>query len=348
MFAILLFAIFIILLFLSFFEDEEIRSQKWLLPSLAIVLTLFVAFRPEGIDNDYYGYLSYFNYPNASYAILAEPTFKIISDFARFCGTPLVLFFVYALLAVPLKVYSIKRLSPYWYLSILIWFTHLFLIQEMTQIRVAVSSALFLFLLPFLAEGKKFRATLCIIMAILFHYSSLILLPLLFLGNNRLTTVWKYILWILPVSMYVFPVLSIELLFMLPIPFVQEKLEIYKMAMEGGLWDELNTLNIMALARLLAYYMLLWKYEYLIDKYPYISLLLKIFCYSICVYVGFSFLPVLATRTEELIAIIDCILFPLLAVLIRPHWLGRLLILIYAIGIFMANIFLYTYLKIQV
>lgn len=345
MYVALLFLIVLIVVVLAFFEDERIQAKKWLLLAIATILTMYVAFRPEGIDYDYYGYLDYYENPNGMYAALTEPTFKVINNFARFCGESLVLFFLYAVLAIPLKIYSIKRLSPYWYLSILVWLTHLFLIQDMTQIRVAVSSSFFLFSLPFLANGKKTKFLLCIIVAILFHFSSLVLLPLIAFGNKRLSFPWKCILWALPVSMYVFPILSIELLFMIPIPFIQEKLKIYEMIMNSGLWDELNTLNIMALARLLAYYILLWKYDYLAEKYPNMSLLLKVFCYSICVYVGLAFMPVLATRSEELIAITDCILFPLLAVLIKPHWLGRMIVLIYALGIFMANIFVYTYLK---
>ena len=185
MFAILLFTILLILLFLSFFEDEEIRSQKWLMPSLCLLLAIFVAFRPAGIDNDYNTYLDFFKNPSGISALLTEPTFKMINALARFCGAPLLLFVVYAFLSVPLKVYAIKRLSPYWYLSILLWFSHLFIIQEMTQIRVAVSSAIFLFSLPLLSEGKKMKFICCLIFAILFHYSALILIPLFCSGINN-------------------------------------------------------------------------------------------------------------------------------------------------------------------
>lgn len=345
MFIALFFLLFLIIVFLSFFEDEVIRKQKWLLPSLALMLTLFVAFRPEGIDNDYMVYVRYIEFPDDRYAALAEPTFKLISGIARLLEEPLALFFLYALLAIPLKVYSIQKLSPYWYLSILVWLVHLFIIQDMTQIRVAVSSAIFLFSLPILAEGNKKRFIICIILAMLFHFSAMVLLPLAVFGNKKLTQTWKYVLWILPLAMYVSPMMSIEILYLLPIPVVQEKLAAYEAIMQSGMWDELNTLNIMALARLFAYYMLLWKYEYLDDKYPYMPLLLKVFCYSICVYVGFSFLPVLATRSQELVGVVDFILFPLLAVLVRPHWLGRTLVIIYATGIFLANLFLYDYLK---
>ena len=348
MYIALLFALLLAIVVLAFFEDEEMQSRGWLLIVLATVLTLFVAFRPAGIDNDYNSYLGYYKYPSGVAALLTEPTFKMINGLARFLEAPLLLFVIYAFLAVPLKVYAIKRLSPYWYLSILLWFTHLFVIQEMTQIRVAVSTGIFLFSLPSLAEGNKKKFSLCLILAILFHYSALALLPLILIGNKDLSRRFRFLLIVLPIFIYAFPFAGMEMLKWIPIPFIQQKLQMYEelMVYEGGVWAEINIYNAMALVRLFAYYVLIWRYDYLKEKYPYMPVLLKVFCYSICVYVGLSFLPPIAMRVEEFIAIIDCILFPLLAVLIRPHWLGRLLVVLYAICILLANIFLYKLLKI--
>ena len=347
MYVALLFVILLAIAVLAFFEDEEIQKRGWLLFALAAVLTLFVAFRPAGIDNDYNAYLGYYKHPTGVAALLTEPTFKMISGFARFFEAPLLMFVIYAFLAVPLKVYAIKRLSPYWYLSILLWFTHLFVIQEMTQIRVAVATGIFLFSLPFLADGQKRKFSLCLVCAILFHYSALALLPLLLLGNKDLTRPYRWVLVVVPVLMYAFPFIGMDMLKLIPIPFIQQKLQMYEelMVYEGGVWADINIYNAMALVRLFAYYMLIWKYDYLKEKYPYMPILLKVFCYSICVYVGLSFLPPIAMRVEEFIAIIDCIMFPMLAVIVRPHWLGRLLVVLYAICILLANIFLYRLLK---
>ncbi|MBR4849069.1 MAG: EpsG family protein [Bacteroidaceae bacterium] len=347
MYIALLFAILLVIAVLAFFEDEEIQNRGWLLLALATVLTLFVAFRPEGIDNDYNAYVGYFKSPTGVAASLAEPTFKLINGLARFFDASILLFVIYAFLAVPLKIYAIKRLSPYWYLSILLWFTHLFIIQEMTQIRVAVASGIFLFALPYLGDGKKLKFTLCMVAAILFHYSALALLPLVIFGNKELSRLFRCVLIVVPIIIYAFPFAGMDLLKLIPIPFIQQKLQMYEelMVYEGGVWADINIYNAMALVRLFAYYVLIWKYDYLKDKYPYMPILLKVFCYSICMYVGLSFLPPIAMRIEELIAIIDCIMFPLLAVLLRPHWLGRLLVVLYAVCILVANIFLYKLLK---
>lgn len=347
MYVAILFVIFLFILVLAFFEDEKIRNNAFLLISIGFVLLLYVAFRPEGIDKDYMAYLGYYKNPTGVAAELTEPTFKAINGFARMCKEPLLLFVTYAILAVPLKIHAITRLSPYWYLSILVWVTHLFIIQEMTQIRVAVASGIFLFSIPSLAEGKKVTYLLYAVLASLFHYSALVLLPLAFLGNKRLSSLTMWILVIFPIVMYMFPMVSMDIIKYIPIPFIQQKLQMYEdlMEYEGGVWVEINIFNVMALVRLFSYYMLIWKYKFLSEKYPYMPILLKVFCYSICLYVGLSFLPPIAMRIEELVSIIDCILLPLLAVLIKPHWLGRLLVIIYTMGIIMANIFLYKLLR---
>ena len=347
MYVAILFVILLAIAFLAFFEDKELQEHRWLLFAVATILTLYVAFRPAGIDNDYNSYLGYYKNPTGVAALLTEPTFKMINGMARYCGMPLLLFVTYAFLAVPLKICAIKRMSPYWYLSIVVWVTHLFIIQEMTQIRAAVSTGIFLFSLPVLAEGKKLKFTLYVILAILFHYSALVLLPLILIGNKELSRFTRFLLILLPLVMYSSPMVTMDVLKMIPIPFIQQKLQMYEelMIYEGGVWGDINVFNIMAMFRLFAYYVLIWKYDYLSDKYPYMPMLLKVFCYSICMYVGLSFLPPIAMRIGEYISIIDCIMFPLLAVLIRPHWLGRLLVLLYAIGVLVANVFLYKLLK---
>ena len=348
MYVAILFVILLVIAFLAFFEDKEMQEHRWLLFTVATILTLYVAFRPAGIDNDYNSYLGYFSSPTGVAALLTEPSFKIINGFARYCEMPLLLFVIYAFLAVPLKICAIKRMSPYWYLSIVIWLTHLFVIQEMTQIRAAVSTGIFLFSLPLLADGKKLKFTLYVILAILFHYSALVLLPLILIGNKKLSRFARFLLILFPIIMYSSPMATMDMLKMIPIPFIQQKLQMYEelMIYEGGVWGDINVFNIMALFRLFAYYVLIWKYDYLSVRYPYMPMLLKVFCYSICMYVGLSFLPPIAMRIEEFISITDCIMFPLLAVLIRPHWLGRLLVLLYATGILVANVFLYKLLKI--
>ncbi len=334
------------MVFLAFFEDEEMQGKSWLLFLVGMILTLCAAFRPEGLDKDYLSYLGYYNNPNSGMALLTEPTFRLICSIARVFGLPVLIFVIYAFLAIPLKTYSITRISPFWYLSILVWFSHLYIVQDMTQIRVAVASALYLFSIPFLADGQKWKFLLIVAAAILFHYSSLFLLPIVFLDNSPLNRWKKLFLLVVPMVFYFTSVISIDLLYLIPIPFIQEKIVVYEEMREySGMFDELNTFNIMALFRLFTYYLLMWKYDVVSRNYKYTPLLIKIFCYSICIYSGLSFFPVFAVRAQELIGTIDFVAIPLLVFTMRPVWFGRLAVIIYVVGVFIADLFLYDYFK---
>ena len=77
MYVAILFVILLVIAFLAFFEDKEMQEHRWLLFTVATILTLYVAFRPAGIDNDYNSYLGYFRSPTGVAALLTEPSFKI-------------------------------------------------------------------------------------------------------------------------------------------------------------------------------------------------------------------------------------------------------------------------------
>ena len=49
---------------------------------------------------------------------------------------------------------------------------------------------------------------------------------------------------------------------MLPIPYIEEKMEIYRSLQEQGLWDEINVFNLVFLVKIVITYFLLWKCEF--------------------------------------------------------------------------------------
>jgi hypothetical protein len=53
-------------------------------------------------------------------------------------------------------------------------------------------------------------------------------------------------------------------------------------------------------------------------------------------------------RAQELIGVIDFVAFPLLALAFRPNWFGRLAVILYVVGVFLADMFLYDYLKFDI
>lgn len=61
------------------------------------------------------------------------------------------------------------------------------MLQDINQIRAGVATALFLTSIPYLVQNKKKIFTYIILLATLFHFSSLLLLVLLFIDATPLS-----------------------------------------------------------------------------------------------------------------------------------------------------------------
>lgn len=318
-----LIVLFIIASALSFFDEEKNRTLIVTYIVMTIIMVLTAGLKPINIDNDSNAYVSYFYYANDD---TVELSFVMISSILRkIADEPQLLFIVYALLSIPFKAYALTKISDLWFLGLAVWLSRYMILHDMTQIRVAVSSAIFLYSLLFLESGDKRKYLLCCVAATFFHYSAVIMFPLVFCGNKDLTKRWLIALYALPVIGYMFSSLNINFLNLIPIPYVQEKVEIYEAARDDGFMgmDEINLFNPMYLLRLALYYLLLWKYEVVKEHCAKLPILLKIFAFSYVAYTMLSFIPVFAYRISEFYGITELVLMPLVIYTVKPEWLAR-------------------------
>ena len=332
--------VFIFVLVLSLLEeDEDSIHLKWAYCGILFILILLVGFRPVGIDNDSPNYVTYYESAGVGMVELVEPTFSIISEFARLFDSPRLIFIIYALLAIPLKGYAITKMTPMWFLALAIWMNNYMLLHEFTQIRTAVAAALFLYGLYFLKDQRRWTYLGLCLAAVTFHYSALLLLPLAILGTQPLNKLWRFFLIIAPLFCYAVCLKGFDPMSMIPIPLFQEKLEIYEHLRDSGATEALNVFNTMALFRLGAYYFILWKSHEIYKSYPSIYLMLKIMGMSICCYAFFANMPALGVRTSELLGVIDILILPTMVYAVKPEWVVKLVLVIVCIGLFSLNIF---------
>ena len=311
-----------------------------------VIAVMLVGFRTPGVDADSLQYVGVYYTMGSDKSELMEPSFALICSIAKFFDDVQVLFLVYALLAIPLKAYSIFRLSHFKMLSLMIWVAHFFLLQDMTQIRVAVATAIFLYALFDLIEGKKKKYLLLCLVAVFFHYSALVLLPLAFLGVKKMNVLWRVFLIAVPLVFYAMYFKGVNLVQLLPLGAFQEKVDAYENLRDKGLaGDEINIFNMLAMFRLLVYYTLLFMYDVVYERCKEVTLYLKIYCVSICCYVGLSFLPALAIRGSEVFAVIDVVAIPCMVYLVKPSWLMKTVLSVFAFGLFIMNIVLSRYVR---
>ena len=190
-------------------------------------------------------------------------------------------------------------------------------------------SGIFLIALHLITENKKKIAFLLLLGGSLIHYSSLTLLPVLFLNNkpfNKKTTI--LFLCAIPLG-YVVYYAGGSILMNPSLPLIGNKLAIYQAAVEKGkitvginIFDPLHLMSVM-----LFYYLFLFKdtLTKLCNDFP---ILLKTSAIGLSLYSALAFLPVLALRTSQLYCIVNILLYTYIIYTFKQKWIGISMIVI--------------------
>lgn len=300
--------------------------------ALGFLLILIAGFRSENSCRDYNEYRRYYEGIKAVGNIyFIEPTFVLITLI-----TPRIewLMLIYASLGVTIKLSGIKRLTEFYFLSLLLYFSSSFIVHEMIQIRVGIATGLLLLCIEPIYNRNFRKFILIVLTAALFHYSALIILPLYFLKANKLNLILYSS--IIPISylLHAFGIHMTSILIMFPnIESIQQKLLIQQQAMSIALNPTpINVFNILQLLKIVFIYVLIWKISILQISNKYIPILLKIYIFSIATFVLFADIPVFAFRISEFMGITEIILIPMIIYILKPKFIAYALCVLFAFG----------------
>lgn len=320
-------------------EDRLDASKKnILLIGIVSTLILVAGFRPEDFDHDRSSYVKLFI--SGDFDITMEFTIVFISSLVKLLSADVVfLFLIYALLALTMEAKAICKLTDLVFLSLLIYLSNYYLLHGMNQIRAGVAAGFFLYALYYLGMGERKKYFLYVLCATCFHYTAGILFFLAFLSNKPFKR-WQYFLWggIIP-ACYIFYFFKMNVFLILPIPYIEEKVEIYRQLQNEGKWDEINVFNMVFLMKIFITYFLLWKNELISYYNAFVVLLLKVQIMSLASFVLFYDLPVLSFRLSELLGVVEVILYPLIFYTIKPVFVSRNLVFVMALVFLCIGIF---------
>jgi transmembrane protein EpsG len=298
---------------------------------LALVFVVFVitAFRILGLDpdNTTYRYLIQQNISDDEK--LYEVTFLFLREVNRIIfNDPLFVFFIYALLAFSVKTYVFIVYSKAPFLSFAIFILGFFLLHEYTQIRAAVAVGVFLTSVVDLAKGNLYRYMWKVLIAIAFHWSSIILIPLYFVVKKLSLNKHIFILLLIMAFALVANLLGIDLL---------KPVHLFLSSQEGvnpfGPVKEFKVFNLLSLSQLLIVLVCFALHIYKNNNFLDITeiTMLKILAISIGLYFTFASLGlvVLSFRVSAYLNIIQILLIPAVAVKFRPVFFPILLVLLY-------------------
>lgn len=336
-----LFTLFTILYFINI-KNKTISNIIFVL--CGIVLILVAGLREKGLDNDYYVYRDFWRITQIKDTV--ESSFYYIKIFLKnyldldFQS----LLLVYAILGVSAKMTAIWKISPVIWGSLLIYFSHYFILHEFTQIRIGVATGFLLLSIFYLAEKKYWLYSFFAFLAIFFHQTCIIVLIFPFITNNK-STLWVFCL-LIPFG-YVLYFLNTYLSISIPIPGLQDKVELYEQATKSGFLKDskINAFNAVFLFRIIIFYMVFFYTKRLSVYLPKIYIFLKIYALSLFSFLFLSKIPVFAFRIQELLGVVEIIIIPLIIFIFpsRFRWLGKISVVVTALILFMIDVFYNEY-----
>jgi hypothetical protein len=333
------YSIFLVLFAFYILSAEE--SQKKLLYVFSALLLIIIAgFRSIHTDRDYATYVSYIQKIDQLQLVQLEPTFFLITRIGYTLGNPIMVpFVIYAILGVGLKFKAIAELTEFWFLSVIIYFSYYFFLHEMTEIRVGVSSAILLLSIKDIYNRNLLPFVLKMVLGILFHYSFLVFGAFYLLNPRRLKPVFFYLIITLAYLLYFSGFDSLMLIRLIPLPFIQMKIDAYRSLMAAGNHLAINVLNVLLIYRLIFMGILLWKHKLLESFNKYSTLLIKIYSWSLFFLVFLASMPVLAFRVNQLLCVVEIILWPFILYLVKEKHLAVILVVLTALGFITMELF---------
>jgi hypothetical protein len=308
------------------YEFKTVKNIDFILAVIGIFLTLFVGFRNVSVSRDYLPYLNTFNYIvhggstiQGALLPLYEPGFVFI---VKVCynifhdNAPLAIMLVFAALSIGIKFFAFRKLAFNPFIVLLLYYSHYFFIEEMTQLRNGLACSFFFLAIYFYLKNDKIKVFTCILFAILFHNSAILYLLLFLIRKDQLNP-WLYgtiFLGAIVLGLIRLPLLS----FVLPnvdLALISTKLTTYADTADTSMYDKIRFFNVLNTCNvLLTAYIFFYAIKYKIQDTRLI-LFLKCNIISIFVYGLLIDIPSMATRTTELFGAVFPLLFAYLVTL---------------------------------
>jgi hypothetical protein len=341
--------IFLVLVVFFVLGEIDKKYRIFFLYASAAIFFMLAGFRGEGVDADYHGLENMFNdaktisfYLDNVSILFANnyPMVLIISSISKlFLSEGLgFVFIVFAFLGVTFKMKAIKELSQFWLLSVLIYFSHFFLLHEMTQIRAGVATGLLLLSIPSIKERHFLSFLKYILFATLFHYTAVIFLPFYFVNAKKINVPLYTMILIGPVILFLLHFSIHPVIKFLGDNPLTHRYFIYINANSRGLYLEHNPFNVLILLHLVLSVFLLLKAKSMAEINPYSIILIKIYIFSAAVFYLFSDLPTFAFRLYEVLTVVEIVLIPSIINLFKQKYIVVLGIILYAFGLLALNL----------
>lgn len=338
---ILILIVILALSIISLYSERLTKSYHvYILCGTIIVFLLLCMNRPGSYDSDYLNYEKYFySFNSLKTKLSVEPTFLWLSEKVYFAGGTLrIVIYIYALISIPLKLYALRKLTTetIYILTVIVFASNYFMLHDCEQMRIAAALAFGMYAI-YLKIHSNYWWIAFVVLGICFHSTLAVLAIPLLLCPKDLTKTWKIILCAaIPISIVLW-IAHINIITMLPIPYLETKLRLYELAIANGNHPDVRVINVMVLLRIALFYYIVYYYDNIHQYLKCLPILLFCNALSIAAWFSLATMSVIAVRISQLYGFVEVILFASVYYTIRPQWAGKSVVILIALYFFAQN-----------
>lgn len=332
-YGIFLFFIF----FLVLVQQNYTQKLKLSFSCVYVFATIFIilsVIRPSSLP-DYNAYFDFYTRSNKN-----NESFEFFSHLIRNISPSWFVFlFLFAFISINLKLYAIKLNSDKHILSILTFLSTSFVLHDFIQIRASCAIGIIWVALYYLNESKYIKYFILILLASLFHISSIIFLPISILKSKKINEKFWILLLILSYVFAIvrFDLIRIALLILGPVGHIGDKLTTYYEFAQIAIAEFgcVNIFSVNQLLKILLVCILFRKIKFLNTNN---MLFLKIYILGVCILPLCYNVTAIALRFSELLTSVVVFILPELISLCKRKVFGYAIFLLYVMMFFFINV----------
>ena len=302
---------------------------KYIVWGVIFLMVVISGTRPGTNVSDYRVYEGiFYNYDSIKAQLSVEPTFLWVCElFNKMGGTIRWVIWLYALISIPLKIYSLSKMVPpaIFFLAIPVYLANFFQLHDCEQMRVAAALSVGMYCYLLRLEGKKWWLWVALwLVAISFHHTAAALIvPLLVTPRKRMNIGWKVGLVAFILLGVSFWILKVNPITTIPIPYIEAKMMLYELAISNGEHPDILVIHPIPLLRIVTFLYVLYYYDLIYERMKCFNLVLVCEALGLFCWFGLSTMSVFAVRMSELFEITEIIMFASVIYTVKPMWLGK-------------------------
>lgn len=284
----------------------EIRTFRYGLFMILMIIIIIEVVLLVPLSPDYENYSSTLTLAPSEYNFVSmEPAYWLIVYIVQqfFNSQPFALYFIFSILTFMIASIAYDDSSPYPFFSILLFFLLLYPNHGLIQIRQGLACSIWLYSLKYVVNGDWKKYFLFVSLAVLFHYSSIILYFIYFIDSKKIN---KPVYLLMPlVAVLLSYIISLDFLDsvakILPFPFnIKLMSYISSMEIEGqsSRVNRVNVVNLVSVTMIALYYisLLMVSVSKVRKLKEYYIIHVKLLTFAILSFIALRNLPVLSFR----------------------------------------------------